>query len=63
MRERVVELAALALHHLAPTGEARQKAKRLLADLEAQLVAGVMATARERGKTRPLDEAVAAILG
>lgn len=55
-KEGAAELLVLVLHHPAGTRPIKDRAERLLADLASQLPPKVMATARERGKGRTLEE-------
>ncbi|MBE7553081.1 MAG: tetratricopeptide repeat protein [Anaerolineales bacterium] len=61
-KAQVVELLTLVRHHPASWQVFRDRAGRLLAELEAELPPEV-AAARERGKTRPLAEVVTEIIG
>ncbi|GIK41994.1 MAG: hypothetical protein BroJett011_58270 [Chloroflexota bacterium] len=60
---RAGELLALVRHHPASWQVFRDRAGRLLAELEAELPPEVVAAAQERGKSRPLAEVVAEIVG
>ncbi|MBI5830629.1 MAG: tetratricopeptide repeat protein [Chloroflexi bacterium] len=60
--ERAAEAAALVIHHPAANRETKDRAEKLLVELEAQLPAPVMAAAQERGRARQLEEVVAEIL-
>ncbi len=62
-QERAAELLAFALHHPATLKETKDRAARLLAELESQLPPQVMVAAQERGKARKLEEVVEALLG
>ncbi|MBI4315223.1 MAG: tetratricopeptide repeat protein [Chloroflexi bacterium] len=61
-RGRAAEVAALVCHHAAANRETKDRAEKLLVELEAQLPAPVMAAAQERGRARQLEEVVAEIL-
>lgn len=60
---RAVELLALVRHHPASWQVFRDRAVRLLAELEAGLPPEIVTAVQERGKSRPLAEVVAEILG
>ena len=58
-----VELLELVLSHLTSWQEPRDRAGRLLVELEAQLSPEAMIAAQERAKSRPLADVVAELLG
>jgi tetratricopeptide (TPR) repeat protein len=62
MQERALELLALVLSHPASGQEAKDKAQRLLAEIETKLPLQMMAIAQKRGQARKLDEVVAEVL-
>jgi hypothetical protein len=61
-KEQAIEILALVIHHPATLGLSKDKAARLLGELEAELPPEVVAAAQERGKTRQLEEVVGEIL-
>lgn len=61
-KERAVEILALVLIHSASGREAQDRARRLLAELAAELPHQAVADAQERGQARRLEEIVAEIL-
>jgi DNA-binding SARP family transcriptional activator/predicted ATPase len=61
-RERASELLALVLHHPASWQWAKDRAARLIAELETELSADVLAAAQERGQARDLQATVAELL-
>jgi hypothetical protein len=60
--EKALEILALVVQHRATWQVYKDKAARLLAELETGLPPEVVAAAQERGKTRTLEEVVAEIL-
>ena len=60
--ERASELVALVLHHPASVKETRERAQRLLDELQAELPPAVFAAAEERGQARDLQATVAELL-
>jgi predicted ATPase len=60
--ERAVEVAALVYHHPATNRETKDRAGRLLAQLERSLPPPLLAAVQERGRSGRLEEAVAATL-
>jgi tetratricopeptide (TPR) repeat protein len=61
-RERAAEVAALILQHAAANQQTKNRAAELLAELETQLPAPVIAAAQERGRARKLEAVAADIL-
>ncbi|GIK43345.1 MAG: transcriptional activator [Chloroflexota bacterium] len=61
-KARAAEYLSLVLHHPASQHETKERAGRLLAELESQLPPQVSAAARARGQTRPLEAVAAEIL-
>jgi predicted ATPase/DNA-binding SARP family transcriptional activator len=61
-RERALELLALILHHSVSWQVTKDKASRLIAGLEAELLPEVVAAAQKRGRARDLDATVAELL-
>jgi tetratricopeptide (TPR) repeat protein len=62
-KTKALELLALVIGHPAPWQPIKDRAARLLAELEADLPPEVVAAAQERGKSRPLVEVVAELVG
>jgi tetratricopeptide (TPR) repeat protein len=62
-RTTVLELLAIVIGHPAPWQPIKDRAARLQAQLEADLPPEVVTAALERGKSRPLAEVVAEIMG
>ncbi len=60
--ERAAELAALVFHHAATNRETKDRAKLLLAQLEAQIPGPILNAARERGRARKLEEMAEQVL-
>jgi len=60
--EQAAELLGLVLHHPATHQMDRDRAQRLLSELESELSSEVLAAATARGRERDLDEVVAEIL-
>jgi tetratricopeptide (TPR) repeat protein len=61
-RERALELVVLVTRQRAYRPETSDKAKRLLAELQAELPADIYAAAKERGRTQDLEATVAELL-
>jgi hypothetical protein len=57
-----VELLALALSHQATDQQARDRARQLLAALEAELPASMLAAAQARGQASELEKVAAELL-
>jgi hypothetical protein len=62
LKEQAVEWLALVLSHPASRQDTKDRAARLLAELESQLLSQVSAAARARGQTRSLEAVAAEIL-
>ncbi len=62
-KAQAVELLALVLHHPVTLQVFKDSAARLLAQLEADLPREVVTAAQERGKSKPLAEVVAELVG
>jgi len=60
--ERAVELLALVLHHPAADQVTRDRAQKLLTELESELTPEAFAAATARGRVRELEEVAAGIL-
>jgi predicted ATPase/DNA-binding SARP family transcriptional activator len=61
-KERAAELAAMALHHPSSIGTTRDRARRLLDELQAELQPDIFSAAQECGRARDLDATVAELL-
>jgi predicted ATPase len=61
-KARAAEYLSLVLHHPASQYETKERAARLLAELECQLPPHISAAARARGQTRSLEAVAAEIL-
>jgi len=61
-REGALELVALTLNHPGSSETTKDKARRLVGELQAELPPAVFAAAQERGQARDLDAAVAELL-
>jgi len=61
-KEKAVELLGLSLHHPESAEETEDEAESLLFDLEDELDPKVMTANWEKGKSRPLDEALKELL-
>jgi len=62
MKEQAIELLAFVQSHSATSQEAKDRAQRLLAELETELPPQVMAAAQKRGRGRKLEVVVAELL-
>jgi tetratricopeptide (TPR) repeat protein len=62
-KQQAVEILSLVLNHPATVQPYKDKAARLLAELEAELPPEVVAAAREQGQARTVEEVVAQIVG
>ncbi len=62
-KTKALELLALVIGHPAPWQAIKDRAARLQAQLEADLPPEVVTAAQERGKSRPLAEVVAEMVG
>jgi tetratricopeptide (TPR) repeat protein len=59
--QQAAEVSALVSHHPAANQETKNRARHLLAELETQLPAPVIAAAQERGRARKLEDVAADI--
>jgi hypothetical protein len=62
-KQQAVEILSLVLNHPAAAQPYKDKAVRLLAELEAELPPEVVAAAKEQGQTKTIEEVVAKIVG